>query len=121
MAGWLHAKYMVVGLKSVAQLSLGVLFSGFQGITEGYNVLRTGRINNHLVIPGNKKAGVSNLGTGPLFAQQPSMKHQISPILGHRVSEVLDMGIWRVIWDQSGDWVWRVDSRVILGSILGQF
>ena len=43
-----------VGLKSVDQLSLSVLFSGFRGITEGYNLLRIGRITNHLYIPGTK-------------------------------------------------------------------
>ena len=43
-----------VGLKSVAQLSLYALISGFLGITEVYNLLRIGRIINHLVIPGNK-------------------------------------------------------------------
>ena len=43
---------MAVGLKSVAQLSLDELFSGFQGITEVYNLLDIGRINNHFVIPG---------------------------------------------------------------------
>ena len=38
---------MAVGLKSVAQLSLYVRFSGFQGMTEGYNLSEIGRINNH--------------------------------------------------------------------------
>ena len=45
---------MVVGLISVARLSLWVHFSGFQGITERYNLLRIGRINNHYVILGTK-------------------------------------------------------------------
>ena len=45
---------MVVGLKSVAQLSLTVHFSGFRGITEVYNLSIAGRINNHLHIPGFK-------------------------------------------------------------------
>ena len=38
---------MVVGLKSVAQLSLWLHFSVFQGITEGYNLLRIDISNNH--------------------------------------------------------------------------
>ena len=37
----------VVGLISVAQLSLSAHFSGFQGITEVYNLVDTGIINNH--------------------------------------------------------------------------
>ena len=45
---------MVVGLRSVAQLSLYALFSGFLGMTELYNLVRIGRINNHYVIPGTK-------------------------------------------------------------------
>ena len=45
---------MAVGLRSVAQLTLGVHFSRFEGITEVYNLLRIRRINNHLHIPGNK-------------------------------------------------------------------
>ena len=53
-----HGSYsghnMVVGLKSVAQLTLEVLISGFRGITEGYNLATVGRINNHFVILGNK-------------------------------------------------------------------
>ena len=64
---------MVVGLRSVAQLTLVGLFSGFGTMTEVYNLMRIGRISNHLVIPGNKKAGVSNPWTGPLFYQQPSI------------------------------------------------
>ena len=43
-----------VGLISVAQLSLSVPFSGFRTITEVYNLLEIGRINNHLFIPGFK-------------------------------------------------------------------
>ena len=43
---------MAVGLKSVAQLSLDDCFSGFQGMTEVYNLSEIGRINNHLYIPG---------------------------------------------------------------------
>ena len=64
----------VVGLNSVDQLSLSVRFSGFEGMTEVYNLLKVGRINNHLYIPGNEQAGVSNLWTGPLFYQQWSIK-----------------------------------------------
>ena len=45
---------MVVGLKSVEQLSLSDRFSGFQGITEVYNLVDIGRINNHFVIPGTE-------------------------------------------------------------------
>ena len=44
----------VVGLKSVHQLSLYVLFSGFLGMTEVYNLRKIGRINNHYDIPGTK-------------------------------------------------------------------
>ena len=43
---------MVVGLKSVAQLSLDDQISGFRVMTEVYNLIRIGRINNHKVIPG---------------------------------------------------------------------
>ena len=53
--GGAPAEYkVVVGLKSVRQLSLSVRFSRFQGITEGYNLRITGRINNHLLIPGTE-------------------------------------------------------------------
>ena len=45
---------MVVGLKSVAQLSLVTHFSGSQGITEVYNLLRIGKLINHSCIPGTK-------------------------------------------------------------------
>ena len=45
---------VAVGLRSVDQLTLGPLFSGLQGITEGYNLVNIGRINNHSAIPGNK-------------------------------------------------------------------
>ena len=38
---------MAVGLKSVEQLSLCVHFSGSEGMTEVYNLLKIGRINNH--------------------------------------------------------------------------
>ena len=48
VARWLHAEYkVVVGLISVAQLSLGTHISGFPGITEVYNLSRIGRIINH--------------------------------------------------------------------------
>ena len=45
---------MVVGLISVARLTLSAQISDITGITEGYNLVETGRINNHIVIPGNK-------------------------------------------------------------------
>ena len=45
---------MVVGLISVHQLTLSAHFSGSQGITEVYNLLRIGRITNHSFIPGTK-------------------------------------------------------------------
>ena len=45
---------IAVGLKSVDQLSLSVHISRFGTITEGYNLLITGRINNHFVISGNE-------------------------------------------------------------------
>ena len=104
---------VVVGLISVDQLSLCLRISGFQGITEGYNLPKIGRINNHSLIPGTEKAGVSNPWTGPVSAQQPSIKPYIYPILDHRISEVWDIGVWRASRDQSGVWVWR--------SILGLF
>ena len=44
---------VVVGLKSVGQLSLSVHFSRFLGMTEVYNLVKIGRIINHSVIPGN--------------------------------------------------------------------
>ena len=43
-----------VGLKSVAQLSLGTHFSGFKGMTEVYNLVELEDPNDHNVIPGNK-------------------------------------------------------------------
>ena len=45
---------VVVGFRSVDQLTLSAKISGFQGITEGYNLLYVGRIINHLSIPGTK-------------------------------------------------------------------
>ena len=45
---------LVVGLISVAQLSLDVQFSDFRGITEGYNLVEVGNPNGHNDIPGNK-------------------------------------------------------------------
>ena len=44
----------VVGLRSVAQLTLSALFSGFRTITEVYNLAVAGIFNNHYSIPGNK-------------------------------------------------------------------
>ena len=43
-----------VGLKSVAQLSLSTRFSGFQGITEVYNLVTAGNPDDHSFIPGNE-------------------------------------------------------------------
>ena len=108
---------MVVGLRSVAQLTLGVHFSGFIGMTEVYNPVRIDGINNHYCIPGNKKAGVSNPWTGPLSSQQWSIKHQKEPILDYGISEV---GIWASggsSQDQSGGWSWRVNLRGFWRSI----
>ena len=45
---------MVVGLISVAQLTLDGLFSGFRTMTEVYNLVEIGRINDHYLIPGNE-------------------------------------------------------------------
>ena len=47
-------KNMVVGLKSVAQLSLVGHFSDIRGITEVYNVGLADNPNDHNVILGNK-------------------------------------------------------------------
>ena len=44
---------MVVGLKSVEQLTLDLHFSGSLTITEVHNLSKIGRINNHFLIPGN--------------------------------------------------------------------
>ena len=63
-----------VGLRSVGQLSLSARFSGSKGMTEVYNLVEIDRITNHLGIPGNKKAGVSNPWTGPVSSQQSSIK-----------------------------------------------
>ena len=41
------ARKCVVGLRSVAQLTLDDRFSETQGITEVYNLVETGNINNH--------------------------------------------------------------------------
>ena len=49
-----HRCNMAVGLISVAQLSLDRRFSGFQGMTEVYNLMDIGRINNHYVICQNE-------------------------------------------------------------------
>ena len=43
-----------MGLKSVEQLTLDGLFSGFRGITEVYNLVELGNPDDHYVIPGNK-------------------------------------------------------------------
>ena len=43
---------MAVGLKSVRQLSLSARISDIEGMTEVYNLLKIGRMNNHFVIPG---------------------------------------------------------------------
>ena len=40
-----------VGLRSVDQLTLYAQISDIEGMTEVYNVMRIGRINNHFVIP----------------------------------------------------------------------
>ena len=45
---------MVVGLISVDQVSLSTQISGFQGMTERYNLVRIGRINNHYCFSGTK-------------------------------------------------------------------
>ena len=45
---------LVVGLRSVDQLSLSIHFSGSRGMTEVYNLSKIGRINNHSLIPGTK-------------------------------------------------------------------
>ena len=45
---------VVVGLKSVAQLTLDSQISGFQGITEVYNLRIADNPNDHFFIPGNK-------------------------------------------------------------------
>ena len=45
---------MVVGLRSVEQLSLCAQISDSRGITEVYNVVELGNPNDHNVIPGNE-------------------------------------------------------------------
>ena len=45
---------MAVGLISVQQLTLDGRFSGFQGITEVYNLVYVGIPNDHNVIPGTE-------------------------------------------------------------------
>ena len=52
MHGGVPELNMVVGLISVDQLTLDDQISGSEGITEGYNLVRIGKINNHLSIPG---------------------------------------------------------------------
>ena len=44
---------MVVGLKSVAQLSLGSHISDIRGMTEVYNLANAGNPDDHYVILGN--------------------------------------------------------------------
>ena len=61
-----------------------------------------------MYIPGNKRAGVSNLWTGPLFYQQWSIKLLKGPILDYRISEV---GIWATE-GHLGTSLGRVDLRV---------
>ena len=55
-ARWLHAVYtmrnMVVGLISVVQLTLSAQISGSSLMTEVYNLVGIGRINDHKPIPG---------------------------------------------------------------------
>ena len=43
-----------VGLISVGQLSLCAEISESEGMTEVYNLVKVGRNNNHLLIPGNE-------------------------------------------------------------------
>ena len=43
-----------VGLISVGQLSLVAQISGFEGMTEVYNLVEIKDPNDHFVIPGNK-------------------------------------------------------------------
>ena len=45
---------MVVGLRSVDQLSLDTHFSDIEGITEVYNLTNVGNPNDHNVISGTK-------------------------------------------------------------------
>ena len=45
---------MVVGLKSVGQLTLDVHISGSRTMTEVYNLVEIDRITNHYCIPGTK-------------------------------------------------------------------
>ena len=52
-AGTYGGANSAVGLRSVDRLSLSDHFSGFEGMTEGYNLALVGRINNHLAIAGN--------------------------------------------------------------------
>ena len=44
----------VVGLISVAQLTLRALFSGFRVMTEVYNLVVAGNPDDHFLIPGNE-------------------------------------------------------------------
>ena len=84
---------MVVGLRSVDQLCLYAQISGFQGITEVYNLGYAGNPDDHKCIPEAEKAGVSNPWTGGIFSQQTQYKTLNIPYSGPWYSEVLDMGI----------------------------
>ena len=79
---------MVVGLKTVDQLTLDTQISDIRGITEGYNLGIAGNPNDHNLIPGTEKAGVSNPWTGHLFSQQTRYKVSKRPYSGPLVSEV---------------------------------
>ena len=52
-AGYVTCWDMVVGLRSVDQLTLSPGISGSRGMTEVYNLRRIGRIDNHYCFPGN--------------------------------------------------------------------
>ena len=51
--GHVRGAKLVVGLKSVGQLSLSTHISGLRTITEVYNLVEIDKITNHLGIPGN--------------------------------------------------------------------
>ena len=73
---------MVVGLESVDQLTLDAQISDIKGMTEVYNLRIAGNPNDHNLIPGTEKAGVSNPWTGPLFSQQTRYKVLKRPYSG---------------------------------------
>ena len=58
---------MVVGLRSVAQLSLDGHISGFRTMTEVYNLIEIGRINNHLSISQKQVGGAIQSLDGTSF------------------------------------------------------